>query len=153
REIVVGTCRAAIFSVHLVKRAGRDEPFVQRHAADPQRVVETLVRTGAKAVERHREAVHTKLRHGLLLLRACSAPKQIAMHNQSLLCSSHGRNATARSRAESQPFSAFSLAFSASGGYHAPDLNLTRGHLRPFGETSRWSLRCLKFQLSQPLRP
>ena len=51
REVVVGAGRAALFSVHPLKRAGRDEPIVQRLSPDAQRVGEGLVGAGPEAVE------------------------------------------------------------------------------------------------------
>jgi hypothetical protein len=41
---------------------------VQSFAAFAERIVDDLVRTGSKTVERDREAVHTKLWHGLFLV-------------------------------------------------------------------------------------
>src|SRR5262245_25489865 len=54
RKIVVGAGRSAILAQHGLKRPGRDKPLVQRLAAHPQRVLETLLRAGTVAVERYR---------------------------------------------------------------------------------------------------
>lgn len=63
-EVVVGACRAAILSKHLLKRAGGEGPFVQGHAANAKRVVEVLARTSAKAVEGYGEALDAEFGHG-----------------------------------------------------------------------------------------
>src|ERR1700730_8847236 len=42
-EIIIDTCRAALISKHLPKRACGEAPFVQRHAADGERVADVLV--------------------------------------------------------------------------------------------------------------
>ena len=55
--------RAAVLAEHLLEGAGRDEPVVQRLAADAERILEALVRPGAVAVERDRECVNTDFAH------------------------------------------------------------------------------------------
>src|SRR5262249_22396068 len=63
REIVVDPGRATVASVHLPKRTGRENPFVQRDPADAERVAEILVGTGAVSVERYGEAMDAELGH------------------------------------------------------------------------------------------
>ena len=63
REIVVGAGRAAAPAAYLLERARGDEPFVQRLAADAERIFEALARAGAVAVERDREIVYAQAGH------------------------------------------------------------------------------------------
>src|SRR5215472_11096836 len=57
RELVVDAGRAAVLAEHLPERAGAEHPFMQRHAADAEGILQVLVRPGPEAVDRDREAV------------------------------------------------------------------------------------------------
>src|SRR5207247_5652584 len=63
REIIVSAGIPAILSEHRAERAGRDGPFMQRHPANAERVVEALAGAGPIAVERYREAADAQFRH------------------------------------------------------------------------------------------
>ena len=65
--ILVDAGRAAFAAVHPAERAGREGPFVQRHAADAERVLEALVGAGAVAVDRHREGGDSDSGHRKIL--------------------------------------------------------------------------------------
>lgn len=60
-EVVIDVARATIFTLHLPKSAGGDHPIMQGEAADAQRVVETLMRSGAVTVEGYGEVMDAKL--------------------------------------------------------------------------------------------
>jgi hypothetical protein len=62
-EVVINARRAPLFAGHLPKRAGGDDPFVQRFAADAEGIVAILLRAGAVAVEGYGEGVDAELRH------------------------------------------------------------------------------------------
>ncbi len=63
RNVIVNPSRSAILAMHCSKSTGREEPFVQRDAADPKWIVEVLVRAGAVAIDRYREIVDSKPGH------------------------------------------------------------------------------------------
>jgi hypothetical protein len=63
RELVIDAGRAAVASEHLSKSTGGESPFVQRDAADTQRILEILPGAGTIAVERNRETVDAELGH------------------------------------------------------------------------------------------
>src|SRR5579863_7325378 len=54
-ERIVESFFATLRADHLSAAASREDPFVEQLAADPQRIVEILGRSGAEAVERDRE--------------------------------------------------------------------------------------------------
>src|SRR5262249_54211781 len=72
RERVVDAGRAALLARHRVKGAGREEPAEQSGPAHPERVLQSLVRPGAVAVEREAKALDAQLAHGFLFLPDCS---------------------------------------------------------------------------------
>jgi hypothetical protein len=63
-KAVIYASRAALISKHLLKRSGGEGPFVQRYAADTERIVEILVGAGAIAVEGYGEGVNPEFGHG-----------------------------------------------------------------------------------------
>src|SRR5580704_6746420 len=63
RKVVVDAGRAAFISKHLPKGSGGERPFVQGRATNTERMVEVLVRAGAKAVERYGEAENAEFGH------------------------------------------------------------------------------------------
>jgi hypothetical protein len=64
REFVILAGGTAVPSMYLPKRSSSESPFVQCHAADSKRIVEVLVRAGAKAVDGYGEALNTEFCHG-----------------------------------------------------------------------------------------
>jgi hypothetical protein len=63
-EIVVEAGLALVLAEQgALERAGRDEPFVQRHAADAERILQVLPGTGAVAVERDGKGVNADFAH------------------------------------------------------------------------------------------
>src|SRR3569833_2666015 len=62
-DVVVDTCRAAHFAIDALEGARRDEPIMQRFAADSQGTLARLRRAGAVAVERDGEVVYAHTRH------------------------------------------------------------------------------------------
>src|SRR5271170_223122 len=62
-EVVVDARRTASGAVDPLKGARREEPVVERHAADAQRILEILVRSRTEAVERDAEAIDAELSH------------------------------------------------------------------------------------------
>ena len=64
RELLVDAGAAFAAAVHLLEGAGREDPFVQRHAADAERMVDALRRAGAVAVGGDAEAVDPESGHG-----------------------------------------------------------------------------------------
>lgn len=66
-EIIVNPGRAAVLAKQgLLKGASRDQPLVQFRAANAERMVEVLIRTGCVAVEREGEAINANSSHRLL---------------------------------------------------------------------------------------
>src|SRR4029077_20361465 len=63
RKFVVGSGRAAVSAMHLLKSTSGERPFVQRAAAYAEGIVKVLVGSGTIAVKRHRKSVHAKFRH------------------------------------------------------------------------------------------
>src|SRR5258707_562889 len=63
-EPVVDARIAAALAIPLTPRARREDPLVQSHAADAERMVMALIGAGRVPVERHRKVVHTELGHG-----------------------------------------------------------------------------------------
>jgi hypothetical protein len=63
REVVVDPGRAAVFAEQFPEGAGRDEPFMQGHGADAERIFQTLAGTGAVAVEGDGETMDAELAH------------------------------------------------------------------------------------------
>ena len=57
---------AAGIAVHVLPRAGREEPFHQRDPADPERIVEILARPRTVPVDRDRKARDSEFRHTTL---------------------------------------------------------------------------------------
>ena len=64
-KIVVDPNCPAATAEHRLKRACRENPFVQLGAAHAQRVVQILTGTGRKSVERYAEAVNAKFGHSV----------------------------------------------------------------------------------------
>ena len=52
--------KSLLSTCHSLERARREDPFVQRFAADTQRIVGALVGARPESVERHGEATHAQ---------------------------------------------------------------------------------------------
>ena len=66
-EIVVNAGGAAVFPDHALKSLSREEPFVQSHAADAERILKALRGAGAEAVNGNTEGVNSDLGHWMAL--------------------------------------------------------------------------------------
>src|SRR5207253_1619738 len=64
-KVLVDTGRSAAGADHRLERAGRENPFVQLHAADTQRIVQILTGTGAISVDRNAKTVNAKFGHSV----------------------------------------------------------------------------------------
>src|SRR3954463_3736750 len=64
RHLMVVAGFAARLPLHLAPQARMDEPIHQLGAVDAQWLLQALVRTCAKAIERHRKTLDAYLRHG-----------------------------------------------------------------------------------------
>ena len=73
RHLVVHVRFAALFALHPAPRPGREDPVEELQTADPERVLEVLVRPGAVAVERHGEALDAHSWHGGLSPRVAQS--------------------------------------------------------------------------------
>src|SRR5690349_1070286 len=63
RDIVVRAGFPRVLSVHRLPHPGREEPLHQLRASDAERMLEILVGTGGKAIQRHREASYHDFCH------------------------------------------------------------------------------------------
>jgi hypothetical protein len=66
-EIIVDAGDAVPVSVHALKGASREEPPVQSHPADAERVFEALRWAGAVSVDGNAEGVDSDFGHGVML--------------------------------------------------------------------------------------
>ena len=57
-ELVIDPLTPTVFATHLVEHASGDEPVVQSLAADAERIIEALIRSGGVAVDGDADAVH-----------------------------------------------------------------------------------------------
>src|SRR5579872_142350 len=65
RKIIVRTFRTALLlKQHLLKRACRKYPLMQRHSAYPHRIIDVLFWARAEAIGRHAEAAYHELAFG-----------------------------------------------------------------------------------------
>jgi hypothetical protein len=71
-EVVVDAGGAAVTAEEFLDRPRRERPLVQGDAPDAERVLETLVRARAEAVDGNRKAVYAKPGHRFLLC-GCAA--------------------------------------------------------------------------------
>jgi hypothetical protein len=64
RKTVIDIGSAAIIPEHLLKSSGGEDPFVQRHAANAEWIVEILAGACTVAIQGYGEGVHTEFGHG-----------------------------------------------------------------------------------------
>ena len=85
-KVVVNPADLSAFTTEhlLLKRASRERPSVKGRSANSQRVLQALIRTGTKAVNRNGVALYSEFRHGFISSVAVFGKERSRSHHLKL---------------------------------------------------------------------